>query len=88
MDKKIATSKYRGKFQRSNLEEKCEDIEALLDSYLAEASIGGEYVTFSRSIFINSRCSRAKKIIKIFEDFGTKSMAKIEKICLEEWLQY
>jgi hypothetical protein len=86
MDKKIATSKYRGKFTRFNLEEKCKDIEASLDSYLAETSIGGEYVTFSRSTSINSRCSRAKKIIKTLEDFGTESMAKIEKICLEEWL--
>jgi hypothetical protein len=88
MDKKIAISKYRGKFTRFNLEEECENIEASLNSHLAEASINGEYVTFSRSTSIRSRCSRAKRIIKTLEDFGTKSMAKIEEICLEEWLQY
>jgi hypothetical protein len=86
MDKKIATSKYRGKFTRFNLEEECEDVEASFNSYLAEASIGGEYVTFSRSAFIRSRCSRAKRIIETLEDFGTEFMAKIEEICLEEWL--
>jgi hypothetical protein len=68
------------------LEEECEDVEASFNSYLAEASIGGEYVTFSRSTFIKSRCNRAKRIIETLKDFGTEFMAKIEEICLEEWL--
>jgi hypothetical protein len=86
MDKKVAISKYRGKFTRFNLEKECENIKVLLNSHLAEASIDGEYVTFSRSISIKSRYNRAKKIIEILENFGTESITKIEEICLEKWL--
>jgi hypothetical protein len=84
MDKKIAISKYRGKFTRFNLEEECLHIKGDLDSYLKKAFINGEYETFSRIASIRSRCSRAKRIMEILDDFGIKTMAKIEKICLEE----
>jgi len=84
MDKKVAISKYRGKFTRFNLEEECFYIEGDLDFYLEEIFIDGEYETFSRIIFIKSRCSRAKRVIKTLNDFDTKIIAKIEEICLEK----
>ncbi len=84
MDKKVAISKYRGKITRFNLEEECLYIKSDLDFYLEEVFINGEYETFSRIIFVRSRCSRVKPVIEIFDDFGIEVMIKIEEICLEE----
>jgi len=86
MDKKVAISKYRGKFTRFNLEEECLYIKGDLDSYLEEVSIDGEYETFSRIVSVRSRCSRAKRVMETFDDFGIEIMVKIEEICLEEWM--
>ncbi len=66
------------------MEEKYLHIKSDLDFYLEKVFIDGEYEIFSRIIFVRSRCSRIKRVIDALDDFGTETITKIEKICLEE----